>query len=87
MVARAGKAAHTAYNVVTRDVFHAPMFALNAISPANACEPSNKRSTPTEGARMCRVYMYMFMMCLLAIYPGGRTHARTCDGNGRIAHV
>ena len=27
---RAGKAAHTAYNVVTAAVFHAPMFALNA---------------------------------------------------------
>jgi len=28
--ARAGKAAHTASNVVTRAVFHAPMSALNA---------------------------------------------------------
>ncbi len=28
--ARAKKAAHTAYNVVTLTVFHAPMFALNA---------------------------------------------------------
>ncbi len=27
---RAGKAAHTPYNVVTDAVFHAPMFALNA---------------------------------------------------------
>jgi hypothetical protein len=27
---RAGKAAHTAYNVVTAAVFHAPMFALKA---------------------------------------------------------
>ncbi len=28
--ARAGKAAHTAVKSVTRAVFHAPMFALNA---------------------------------------------------------
>jgi hypothetical protein len=50
---RAGKAAHTWFNVVTRAVFHAPMFALNALAE-NACEPSHPRSTPTEGARMCR---------------------------------
>ncbi len=37
--AGAGKAAHTAYNVVTRAVFHAPMFALNADDALNACEP------------------------------------------------
>ncbi len=51
---RAGKAAHTAYNVVTDAVFHAPMFALNAFADSNACEPSHPRSTPTERARMCR---------------------------------
>ena len=52
--ARAGKAAHTPCNVVAAAVFHAPMFALNADAPLNACEPSRTRSTPTEGARMCR---------------------------------
>jgi hypothetical protein len=36
---RAEKAAHTAYNVVTRAVFHAPMFALNADACENACAP------------------------------------------------
>jgi hypothetical protein len=52
--AQAGKAAHTAYMVDTRAVFHAPMFALNATAPSNACEPSHPRSTPTEGARTVR---------------------------------
>ena len=52
--ARAEKAAHTLDNVVTAAVFHAPMFALNAVADWNACEPSHPRSTPTEGARMCR---------------------------------
>ncbi len=32
-------AVHTWYNVVTRAVFHAPMFALNADADANACAP------------------------------------------------
>ena len=41
--------AHTEINNVTRAVFHAPMFALNAES--NACEPNDTRSTPTEIAR------------------------------------
>jgi hypothetical protein len=27
------------------------------------------------------------MTCALAIYPGGRTHARACDGDGRIVGV
>jgi hypothetical protein len=48
------EAAHTSANEVTRAVFHAPMFALNADAYWNACEPSHPRSTPTEGARMCR---------------------------------
>ncbi len=48
------RAAHTACNVVIEAVFHAPMFALNADAELNACEPSHPRSTPTEGARMCR---------------------------------
>ena len=52
--ARAGNAAHTWDNEVTAAVFHAPMFALNADAEENACEPSHTRSTPTEGARMCR---------------------------------
>jgi hypothetical protein len=44
--ARAGKEAHTAYNVVTAAVFHAPMFALKASAYWNACDPSHPRSTP-----------------------------------------
>ncbi len=52
--ARAEKAAHTSDKVVTRAVFHAPMFALNVLALVNACEPSHPRSTPTERARMCR---------------------------------
>ena len=32
------RAAHTPYNAVTRAVFHAPMFALNA-DAENACAP------------------------------------------------
>jgi hypothetical protein len=48
------EAAHTAYNVVTDAVFHAPMFALNAHADKNACEPSNTRSTPTEDAHTLR---------------------------------
>jgi hypothetical protein len=50
----AEKAAHTDCNEVARAVFHAPMFALNAVANWNACEPSHARSTPTERARMCR---------------------------------
>ncbi len=52
--AGAEKAAHTWCNVVTEAVFHAPMLALNAVDALNACEPSHTRSTPMEGARMCR---------------------------------
>ena len=51
---RAETAAHTAYMFDTDAVFHAPMFALNAAADWNACEPSHTRSTPTDGARMCR---------------------------------
>jgi hypothetical protein len=56
---RAEKAAHTEAMSDTDAVFHAPMFALNAevedsTSKENACGPNHPRSTPTEGARMCR---------------------------------
>jgi hypothetical protein len=51
---RAEKAAHTWYKFDTDEVFHAPMFALNADAERNACEPSQPRSTPTEGARTFR---------------------------------
>ena len=44
---------HTWYKLETRAVFHAPMFALNADAPANACEPNHTRSMPTE--RACTV--------------------------------
>ncbi len=37
--ARGPKAALTEDNVVTRAVFHAPMFALNADAKKNVCEP------------------------------------------------
>ena len=52
----AEKAAHTPRMFDTRAVFHAPMSALNADADADwkACEPSHPRSTPTEGARLCR---------------------------------
>jgi hypothetical protein len=30
--------------VVTRSTFHAPMFALNAVAPLNACKPSHALS-------------------------------------------
>ena len=33
--------------MVTRAVFHTPMFALNADAESNACAPSHPRSTPT----------------------------------------
>jgi hypothetical protein len=33
------EAAHTLDNVVTRAVFHAPMFASKADAEKNACEP------------------------------------------------
>jgi hypothetical protein len=51
---RAGKVAHTAANVVRAAVFHAPMFALNAVAHWKACEPTHTQSPPAEGARMCR---------------------------------
>ncbi len=42
---RAGpEAAHTESIIVTRAVFHAPMFALNTDAEANACEPRTRRS-------------------------------------------
>ncbi len=54
------KAAHTAYNDVTRAVFHASMFALNADANWNACEPNHTWSMPTKSARI----------------TGARTHLR-----------
>jgi hypothetical protein len=36
--------AHTLAIVVTAAVFQAPMFALNAVAPENACEPSHTLS-------------------------------------------
>jgi hypothetical protein len=62
----AEKAAHTEDNEVTDAVFHAPMSALNADAPLNACEPSHPRSTPTSRARMCRRERV-----------GARSHTRT----------
>jgi hypothetical protein len=44
------EAAHTLDKSVTRAVFHAPMFALNAFASKNACEPNRTRSTPTGRA-------------------------------------
>ena len=45
------EAAHTPTNDVTRAVFHAPMFALNADADRNACDLNHTRCTPTECAR------------------------------------
>jgi hypothetical protein len=36
---RRPKAAHTEDNDVTDEVFHAPMFALNAVADWNICKP------------------------------------------------
>ncbi len=56
--AAAPKAAHTEDNVVTDAVFHAPMFALNATAPENACEPKphavhRRREGPARFRRGC----------------------------------
>ncbi len=48
---RRPKAAHTRHKLVTRAVFHAPMFALNTYAEENACAPNHPRSTPRESAR------------------------------------
>ncbi len=61
------EAVHTHCNVVTRTVFHAPMFALNADAASNACEPNHTRSTPTETARTFR-----------RGYVCAQTHADAC---------
>ncbi len=45
---------HTAYNVVTAAVFHAPMFVLNAGASRNTCEPSHTWFTPIKSARTFR---------------------------------
>jgi hypothetical protein len=71
----AEKAAHTLNNEVTRAVFHAPMFALNADADKNACKPSHTRSTPTEGARTCR------RGCLGA---QSRTHSARAHGTQHV---
>jgi hypothetical protein len=45
----AEKAAHAWVNELTHAVFHAPMFALNADAPLNACEPTRL------GPQRCKV--------------------------------
>ncbi len=70
------KAAHTTTNVVTDAVFHAPMFALNAVAAMNACEPSHPQSTPPEGACTCR------RGCVGA-QSNTHTHTRTGAARGR----
>ncbi len=69
--ARAGKAAHTPYNQVTRAVFHAPMSALNADAELNACETSRTWSTPTERARTARDRMRLYEHTRVPIYIPG----------------
>ncbi len=45
------EAAHTPFNVVTRAVFHAPMFALNADAETNACVPK-PHAVDADGQRL-----------------------------------
>jgi hypothetical protein len=79
--ARAERAAHTKANVVTRAVFHAPMFALSADEKPNVCEPSHPRSTPTERARMCRRGCVGAQIANAHAHAHGRsTWARVCGG-------
>ena len=74
------KAAHTAPNVVTPAVFHAPMFALNADAEANACAPSHPRSTPT-GRRS-------HVSARMRARPISHAHARAHGRNrGACAHA
>jgi hypothetical protein len=47
-------AAHTAYNVVTAAVFHAPMFALNADAEENACAPK-PHAVDADGQGLARL--------------------------------
>ena len=48
-------AAHTWFNVVTRAVFHAPMFALNADAEPNACAPKpHAVDADGQGLARCR---------------------------------
>jgi hypothetical protein len=74
------KAAHTFVNVVTAAVFHAPMFALNADAAWNAWEPGHPRSTPSEGARMCRRGCAGAESRTHARAHGRSTWARACGG-------
>ena len=78
---RRPKAAHTACNVVTDAVFHAPMFALNAVADQNACEPDHTQFTPIESARKFGADTACWRRNLLA---RARTHAQT---QHKLTHV
>ncbi len=56
MARRRPKAAHTDIMHVRDAVFHAPMFALNADAPQNACTQNNTQSTPTEVLARIGIY-------------------------------
>jgi hypothetical protein len=79
--ARAGKAAHTLAKLVIRAVFHAPMSALNALAPSNACAPSHPRSTPTGR----RSHVSARMRARPIAHVRARTqHAGACVRRARI---
>ncbi len=79
-------AAHTWYNVVTRVVFHAPMFALNADAEPNACAPK-PHAVHADGQGLARFRVSGFRpseqhepanACAhsrsITSHTGGRTH-------------
>ncbi len=79
--ARAGKAAHTSDNRVTRAVFHAPMSALNVVAVWNACEP-NPQAIDADG-KSSHVSARMRARPIAHAHTrahGGSMWARVCGG-------
>ncbi len=62
---------NTEDNVVTRAVFHAPMFALNVFALENACEPTAHRPHGWKAYARPHAYTYMY------------TRAHTSSKSGR----
>jgi hypothetical protein len=67
---RRPKAAHTISNVRTRAVFHAPMFALNAVADLNAYKPNRTRSTADVKA----LARFRYAHACAQAHAGARSH-------------
>jgi len=77
------KAAHTPVKSLTRAVFHAPMFALNADASLNACEPRHTQSsTPVE-----RTHTFGRGYVCPQTHMHAQARARMCDAGACVVHA